>query len=131
MAAVGLAALASSCGPQQLLPVEAKEFYRPADHMVDAALRWLASCTACERLFLFLHLFDTHTPLQPPARHLEFFTGLPKPFRKAHVTFLRDVHRVPASFYRNKDRGLLALIDRYDAELRFADTELERFFEAY
>jgi arylsulfatase A-like enzyme len=112
-------------------PADAKTPYRPADRMIDRALGWLANCTACERLFLFLHLFDTHIPLQPPARHLEFFTGLPKPLRKAHVTFLRDVHRVPAGFYRNKDRGLLALIDRYDAELRFADTELKRFFETY
>jgi len=47
--------------------------YRNASRTVDAALAWLERCVECERLFVFVHLFDPHGPLQPPEDHLDVF----------------------------------------------------------
>jgi len=43
---------------------------RPADAVVDDALAWLSDVPADRPLFLWVHFFDPHEPLRPPARHL-------------------------------------------------------------
>jgi arylsulfatase A-like enzyme len=48
---------------------------RPADRVVDAALRWLE--TAPPRFFLWLHLYDPHAGYTPPAGFASAFASDP------------------------------------------------------
>lgn len=102
--------------------------YRPADRTVDQAAAWLAGRKKDERFFLWLHLYDPHLPGRAPAeleRAFEFAT------RKAGLAWAQDVlERRPsvAGAYRS-EMGLAARHGSYDAEVRFADRELERLFE--
>lgn len=109
-------------------PRESAEVYRRADRTVDAALAWLADC-GCERLFLFVHLFDAHAPLRPPPDHLAVFRSQPEEARRRHVAFLTGHHGLPLAFYGDDPGRMLFIIDRYDAEIRFADAQLRRLYE--
>jgi arylsulfatase A-like enzyme len=106
--------------------IDDPEVYRRADRTVDAALEWLAACEACERLFLFVHLFDPHGPLHPPEIHLDVFRGEGPEARARHAAYLAEEQGIPLDFYRGDPGRLLFVVDRYDAEIRFADSELRR-----
>jgi arylsulfatase A-like enzyme len=110
-------------------PRESDEVYRQADRTVDAALAWLGRCDPCERLFLFVHLFDAHGPLQPPDRHLQVFQSEAAETRERHAAFLQERPGIPLAFYRNDTGGMLFIADRYDAEIHFADAQLRRLYE--
>ena len=110
-------------------PRESREVYRTADRTVDAALAWLSDCGACDRLMLFVHLFDAHAPLRPPERHLDVFRTAAPDARLAHATFLAASHRVPTAFYSDDPGRMLFIMDRYDAEVRFVDEQLRRLYD--
>ena len=75
---------------------------RRADATVERALRWLErQGPSAQPFFLFLHLFDPHSPYDPPEPHASAFATA---------------------------AGSVA--DRYDGEIAFADAQLGRFFEA-
>ena len=42
---------------------------RPADQVVDDALRWLDEQNDERPFFLWVHLYDPHAPYEPPAKH--------------------------------------------------------------
>jgi arylsulfatase A-like enzyme/Tfp pilus assembly protein PilF len=52
---------------------------RPAGAVVDAALAWLDTLGADERFLLWVHLFDPHSPYEPPepwaSRHADPYDG--------------------------------------------------------
>lgn len=104
------------------------DVYRTADRTVDAALAWLEGCAPCQRLFLFVHLFDPHGPMRPPETHLDVFRTESPEARARHVTFLSRQQGIPLAFYRGDPGAMLFIVDRYDAEIRFADTELRRLY---
>jgi arylsulfatase A-like enzyme len=109
-------------------PRELRQVYRQADATVDAALHWLRSCGDCQPLFLFVHLFDPHAPLRPPRRHLDVFQGESPEARSRLVEFLTGSQGLPLSFYRDDPGRMLFIVDRYDAEIRFADEQLRRLY---
>lgn len=47
-------------------PELADQNQRPADQVTDAALEYLADFDGSDRLFLFVHYFDVHSPYTPP-----------------------------------------------------------------
>jgi len=53
------------------LPILPWRTYRPADEIVDQAVRWWKASEGGPR-FLMLHLMDPHKPLQPPNEHRIF-----------------------------------------------------------
>jgi arylsulfatase A-like enzyme len=110
-------------------PRESGEVYRTADRTVDAALEWVSGCSDCERLLLFVHLFDAHAPLRPPERHLDVFRSAAPGDRLEHAEFLEASHRVPIAFYGEDPGRMLFIMDRYDAEVRFVDEQLRRLYE--
>lgn len=85
---------------------------RCADQTIDRVLTWLDDERDPERpFFLFVHLFDVHTPYDPPEAFLRRY--LPEGAKKA--------------------RGLARfsqMTDKYDAEVAYTDHELSRLFEA-
>jgi len=110
-------------------PRKSAEVYRSADRTVDAALDWVSGCQDCDRLLLFVHLFDAHAPLRPPERHLDVFRGASPDARREHAEFLEARHGVPIAFYGDDPGRMLFIMDRYDAEVRFVDEQLRRLYE--
>ena len=90
---------------------------------VDAALRWLDARPAPERIFLWVHLWDLHTPYRAPA-----FASTAEE-STAHARFLREQHGTDMSIFAGDDANLLALIDLYDGGLLAADAALSRLYE--
>jgi arylsulfatase A-like enzyme len=107
------------------------QHYRDADRTVDAARKWLSDLDAGSRFLLFVHLYDVHPPMRPPERHLEALALASREERRFLTHFLTQSHRVPLDFYGNSADDMLEAITDYDAELRFADAELRRLFEAF
>jgi hypothetical protein len=106
-------------------PRDSREVYRTADRTVDAALDWVSGCTDCDRLLLFVHLFDAHAPLRPPARHLDVFRTASPEARLEHAEFLEASHRVPIAFYSDDPGRMLFIMDRYDAEVPSSTSSCE------
>ncbi|MCZ6507562.1 MAG: sulfatase, partial [Acidobacteria bacterium] len=95
--------------------------YRTAEETVNRAIAWLAAeASVDERLFLWVHLYDPHNPLQPPAEHRGVIAAAATQIRDEHTRLLarRDV---PARGPSRYDKIL-----RYDGEIRYADSQLAR-----
>jgi arylsulfatase A-like enzyme len=97
--------------------------YRPADQTTDSVLRWLESRSIGRPLFLWVHYFDPHKPLRPPAVHLEQIAPRTDDEREGLAEFLVQEHDSVLKRPKRLDQ-----IIRYDAEIRFADTHIERLF---
>jgi arylsulfatase A-like enzyme len=103
---------------------------RPANETVDQALRWIQERGPGDRFLLWLHLYDPHQPLEPPARLLRTFTDGPPAKRSAHARFLLEKQRVDFDFWGRNTERMLRTIDAYDAEVLFADEQTGRLFRA-
>ncbi len=49
---------------------------RPADEVIDEVLTWLEKHKS-EKFFTWIHLYDPHTPYEPPSPYLEKYPGHP------------------------------------------------------
>ena len=99
--------------------------YRPADQTTDAVIRWVETRRAGAPFFLWVHYFDPHKPLRPPAAHLEEVAPRNATEENRLADFLVREHHADL---RRPSR--LTQIVKYDAEIRFVDTEIERLFNA-
>lgn len=104
---------------------------RPANETVDQALGWLEKRGAQDRFLLWVHLWDPHQPLEPPAKHLQTFTDAAPAVRAAHARFLLEKHRIDFDFYGRDTGRMLRTIDAYDGEVAFADEQTGRLFGAF
>ncbi len=102
--------------------------YRVARDSVSAAIKWLNEQTPDERFFLWLHLFDPHTPRKPEKRFLRKFENKSEEEFQSFTEFLLSDHKIPLKFYGNDPKKMTAAMNRYDAEVLFVDTELRRFY---
>lgn len=108
--------------PQWTGPGAKPSLYRPATETVDRAIAWLdAEAEPNERLFVWVHLYDPHNPLQPPDDHRAIVDAEALRIRDQHKKLLlaRDI---PARGPQSYDK-----VVRYDGEIRYADHELARF----
>jgi len=108
-----------------------KDFYiKPnatADEMVVKVTNWLKSHKK-DNFFLFLHLFDPHSPYQPPAdyarKHYPTDTGV---FISGTT---KDIMSVVTDWPAPKSKNVLrALSGLYDGEIDFTDKQLEVLFK--
>jgi arylsulfatase A-like enzyme len=106
---------------------------RPADQTVSAALRFLETRARDRPLFLWLHLIDPHGPYLPP-QDPDRFVG---DRRVAPVSMLLPlgswdwpVGELPRYQVLDGHREADFYAARYDAEVRYADSALGRFFAA-
>ena len=91
---------------------------RPGDETVDLALGWLDR-HASEPFALMVHMFDAHDPSFVP----------PREFLERHVSFTLppDLGRAVApGALPAVQRSRAALLELYDAELRFMDQQVAR-----
>ena len=99
--------------------------YRPADQTTASVIRWFESRPPGERFFLWVHYYDPHRPLRPPAQYLEDVAPRNRKEMYQLENFLRRQHH---SDFRLPQQ--LQQIISYDAEIRFVDSQIERLFSA-
>jgi len=103
---------------------EPDSYERPADQTTDALLQWLDARRSRGPLFLWVHLYDPHEPLTPPNRTLELMRSAAA-HAPTFASFLLERHRIDPSFW-DSSASMVNAITAYDAEIRFADEQLER-----
>ncbi len=97
------------------------------DIVVTVAERWLAR-VGHRPFFLFLHLYQPHSPYDPPAEHLALFDpDYAGPHRAIGTRMLR---RVRAGDLELETPAVDRLNALYDAEVRAADEAVGRFLTA-
>ncbi len=90
---------------------------RSSEEVVDAALAWLDAHDADTPFFLWLHLWDPHTPYR-------LHPDLMPRFRAGFVDDLQREHGFVAGHY--DDASLAKMVDLYDNEVAHVDRELGR-----
>jgi len=103
--------------------------YRQADATVDASLRWLAGKSPGDRFLLFVHLFDAHLPHRAPEDCVKQLAFASAEEEEAFGREAAERRGASARVYGSRVE-LARELARYDAEIRFADRELGRLFEA-
>jgi arylsulfatase A-like enzyme len=96
----------------------------PADELTDRAIDRCREMTEGPR-FLWIHYMDVHHPYLPPDEHQLAFREDLISERRA-VKLRRKMLESPESI---TDQELTDLIDLYDGEIRFFDTEVQRLVE--
>jgi len=96
--------------------------YRPAGPTVDAAIQWLSTEVEPDQsMFLWVHVYDAHKPLMPPAAYRqqidERVAANGVAAHEAHLA----AQGIPAGGGRLDEQVL-----DYDAEILYADTQLQR-----
>ncbi len=96
-----------------------------AQDQLDKALAWLEGQEGRDVLML-LHLMDPHLPYKEPPAYREHFASVPRPPAiRTDLFHLPAVKRArPAD---GKERQYF--LDRYDANIRYADDQLARLYE--
>jgi len=128
-------------------PELADQNQRPANQVTDAALEYLADFDGSQRLFLFVHYFDVHSPYTPPepfkssykirfdsatlgliatqvVRHQEQILGEGRPvyYDGLNAELVRGADGTPMK----GDTDIAAL---YAGELAFVDQQIGRLFD--
>lgn len=98
-----------------------------ADDMVAKATRWIGA-NKNKSFFMFLHLFDPHTPYQPPMdiAKKHFPSDVTIPVSGTTKDVMDVLHQWPSDEAKQKLRALSAL---YDGEIEFVDRQLEVLFK--
>jgi len=103
--------------------------YRKANKTIDAAINWLVEHRSKDKFFLWIHLFDPHSPYYPPKNILQDFKKQTVKERESRVAFFIEEQKIDFGFYDNKSKKLLDIMDLYDSEIFFADSQLKRLYE--
>lgn len=96
--------------------------YLDAETITDRAIEWVDSTDPDDDHFLWVHYMDVHHPYVPPARHQRPFRDRVVDEREA-VRLRRRMLTAPAELTQSERQ---TLVDLYDAEIRYVDTEIER-----
>lgn len=121
-------------------PVDTKKTYgfkyRPARLTINNAIVWLDNFNPKNKLFLWIHVFDPHFPYHPPEKYYkeidnnlknEMFLKYLEMFHINIEAFSRKILN-PNYEHLNNRKKMYEYITNYDAEIRYADEELKRFY---
>ncbi|GMU37142.1 MAG: sulfatase [Phycisphaerae bacterium] len=104
---------------------------RSADETNAPFLRWLSSAAEGPPFFAWLHYFDPHTPYRPPADYADRFQTddkLRAYMRERRFADEASKQHSDGPIKDAKSWNTEEAINRYDAEIRFADDQLARVF---
>ena len=106
-----------------------KQPYRTARETINTAIKWLDTAKSNENIFLWIHLFDPHEPLQAPPFH--FGKLVASSDKKQIATFWLNQQHTDGSYFDNDQEAMFKRITQYDAEIHYTDSELQRFYHHY
>lgn len=98
--------------------------YRPAAETVDRAIEWLGSVTADDPFFLWVHVYDPHRPLQPPAEYRQRVEAMLAEYGDEPFRQWMETRGIPLRRDRNYEDAL-----DYAAEILYADAQIGRLYE--
>lgn len=126
---VSIGFLATVAQGFETAPKRRRQGYKPANVMVDTALEWLAARSEKRRFFLWVHFFDVHNSRRDAAMPEPHFARM-KADSSARGGGLGDMllahSGTPASAIEEHGDQF----DRYDSQIAFVDSQLERLFES-
>lgn len=99
---------------------------RDAGQTIDSFVAWLNDREPESNIFVWIHLFDPHSPLQPPGEALAKFRVKDSGEKKDLVELFSNGHQIDLGFWNNDTDVMLNTMNRYDGEINFVDTELKR-----
>ena len=126
--------------------------YDPADRVVDRVISWLDSRCLNKKEFIWIHFYDPHGPYRPPeqyTRAVEEEGGIKK---ADWLNYLRQQKNLDPDFFSalpdsmiegtvdwdgsdaeksNGEERMVKIIDSYDGEVRFIDSELKRLHDYF
>ena len=94
--------------------------YLPASALTAKTVRFLRRHPAARPWFLWLHYMDVHDPYRPPRRHAARFRSARRPELSDRALWQKALSQ-PGEISENERQ---CLIDRYDAEVNFADEQI-------
>jgi arylsulfatase A-like enzyme len=101
--------------------------YVDAEAITDRAISWVETTWDAESpRFLWTHYMDPHHPYVPPAEHQCVFRDDPIDDRQA-IKLRRKMMEAPESV---TEQELACLIDLYDGEIRYTDSQIEQLVTA-
>ncbi|GEM_PF-2668216 len=105
---------------------ELSDSQRRADNTTQTVIQWVKNCPENKPLFLWVHYFDPHFPLDPPAPFNQRFHTTPtlRAFteRRIDLKVLKNNFKIPPeSVYEQNNL--------YDGELAFMDYWIEQLFK--
>jgi len=111
-------------------PQDEERHSRPGDKTINHALRWLAKQPPDQQFFVWIHLFDPHYPYRfHPKQQAMMESTRPMPDAQLKAFLVQREHIDPRT-YNGDVRRMLHTVRDYDTEVRFADDQLQRFFQA-
>jgi arylsulfatase A-like enzyme len=102
--------------------------YRRAEDTIQTAIEWLNTRDVNGKFFLWIHLFDPHKPLHPLEHHYNALLASSE--HSDLLTYWREQQQVVQDYFVNEEQ-MLQWITFYDAEIRYADHELQRLYQHY
>lgn len=105
--------------------IEVGSYHVTADDLTDRAISFVESSDPDEDQFLWVHYMDVHHPYIPPADHQRAFRDDVVSDEDA-IKLRRKMLEEPEAV---TDEELDTLVDLYDAEIRFTDTEIGRLLD--
>ncbi len=106
--------------------------YRTAERTTDAAIAWLdeAQLGAERPLYMWIHYCDPHKPLRPPTEHLDAVTPPDEEALAELVRYLIDEQASDLRRAQGQGKRARQILD-YDAEIHFADSQIERLYQEF
>jgi arylsulfatase A-like enzyme len=113
-------------GTERQTGIEVGSMYVTADDLTDQAIAWSNEVAdSNDSRFLWIHYMDVHHPYVPPTEHQLAFRDEPISDRRS-IKLRRKMLEQPADV---TDTELADIIDLYDAEIRFVDSEISRLVD--
>jgi choline-sulfatase len=97
-------------------------YERRAERTISRTVNWIKHRNSAKPFFLFIHLVDPHGPYLPPA-------PFSSSFHSQKLNELRP-QLLPYYLFQNGHYDLYDYVDQYDGEILYADTALQKLYEA-
>jgi arylsulfatase A-like enzyme len=102
-----------------------RKLYRQAEETVGRAIEWTRSASPDEPFFLWVHVYDPHRPIQPPDEDVVAVRQMIEAYGEDRYQQELVRRGVPGDRRAGYEDSVL-----YDAEILYADRQLERLHTA-
>lgn len=99
--------------------------YRQANFTINNAISWLNDFNIQDKLFMWIHLFDPHLPYNPPKEYWEL---VDKDISQNDFLSFIKRYQINIETFNNSIEKMYEQITNYDAEIRYVDEVLKKFF---